>query len=646
MKKFGKNIITIILTLLVFSALVSLWDASRTKPEETSLSELAALINEEKVQKIEVEGNKLNIELKDGKKLEAQKEAESGLSESLNNLGVESGKVQSLITIKDTSGSEFWLTVVLPFLLPVLLIGFFLWFLMKQAQKGNSQAMMFGASRARMLVPTKDGKNRITFKDVAGAKEAKEELHEVVEFLRNPKKFRDLGARIPRGFLLLGPPGTGKTLMAKAVAGEANVPFFAISGSEFVEMFVGVGASRVRDLFKQAKKAAPAIVFVDEIDAVGRHRGAGLGGGHDEREQTLNQILVEMDGFETNTNVIVIAATNRPDVLDPALLRPGRFDRRIMVDSPDIKEREAILKVHAKGKPLAEGIDLKQVAQRTPGFSGADLNNLLNEAAILTARRNKKKIGVEEIREAIEKVMLGPERRSHVLSKEEKKVTAYHEGGHALVSSSLPKADPVHKVSIVSRGHAAGYTMNLPEKDRQLRFRSYYLDQMAVLLAGYVTEEMIFGEMTTGASNDLERATAMARKLVTRFGMSSLGPVTFGKNEEMVFLGKELHEQKDYSEKVAEKIDEAVKQFVDEAYQKAKQILTEKRDVLEKIVIRLLEKETLEKEEYDEIIGINQEGKVGENNEEDATEDHKDDIGDSEKEGEPEKKAEDKTQDE
>ena len=494
---------------------------------------------------------------------------------------------------------------MLPFLLPFLLISFFIWFLMKQAQKGNNQAMMFGSSRARMLIPTKENKKRITFKDVAGAKEAKEELHEVVEFLKNPKKFWDLGARIPKGFLLLGPPGTGKTLMAKAVAGEANVPFFTISGSEFVEMFVGVGASRVRDLFKQAKKNSPSIVFIDEIDAVGRHRGAGLGGGHDEREQTLNQILVEMDGFETNVNVIVIAATNRPDVLDPALLRPGRFDRRVIVDSPDAKEREAILKIHAKGKPLNKEVDFKQIAQRTAGFSGADISNLLNEAAILAAREGKKQIGLMELREAIEKVTLGPERRSHVLSKNEKKVTAYHEGGHALVSSILPKADPVHKVSIVSRGQAAGYTMNIPKKDRELRFRSYYLDQMAVLLSGYVTEEMIFGEMTTGASNDLERATDIARKLVTRFGMSALGPMTFGKPEETVFLGKEIHNQKDYSDKVAEMIDEATKKFIKRAYIKSKSIIEENREALEKIVTELLAKETLEKEDFDKILKDN-----------------------------------------
>jgi cell division protease FtsH len=390
--------------------------------------------------------------------------------------------------------------------------------------------------------------------------------------------------------------------MAKAVAGEASVPFFSISGSEFVEMFVGVGASRVRDLFKQAKKNSPAIVFVDEIDAVGRHRGAGLGGGHDEREQTLNQILVEMDGFETNTNVIVIAATNRPDVLDPALLRPGRFDRRIVVDLPDIKEREAILKLHAKGKPMEKDVRLKQIAQRTPGLSGADLNNLLNEAAILAARQNKKEVGMDELREAIEKVLLGPERKSHVLSKEEKKITAYHESGHALISSFLPKADPVQKVSIISRGQAAGFTLNVPKKDQSLRFRSYYLDQLSVLLAGHATEKMIFGEVTTGASNDLERATAIARKLVTRFGMSKLGPMTFGKSEEMVFLGKELHEKRNYSEQTAEEIDAEARQFIKKAYERASEMLAEKRSLLEKIAGELLEKETLEKEEFDRLV--------------------------------------------
>jgi cell division protease FtsH len=459
-----------------------------------------------------------------------------------------------------------------------------------------------------MLDP-KDKKKRVTFTDVAGAKEAKEELMEVVEFLQHPKKFLNIGAKIPKGVLLLGPPGTGKTLMAKAVAGEAGVPFFNISGSEFVEMFVGVGASRVRDLFKQAKKNAPAIVFIDEIDAVGRHRGAGLGGGHDEREQTLNQILVEMDGFETDTNVIVIAATNRPDVLDPALLRPGRFDRRVVLDLPDINERESILKIHAKNKPLAKDVDLKVIAQRTPGFSGADISNLVNEAAILAARRGKKTIGMRELSESIEKVILGPERKSRALSSDEKKIVAYHEAGHALVAASLPKADPVQKVSIISRGQAGGYTLAVPTEDKRLQSRSYFVDELAVLLGGYVAEETIFGDTTTGAANDLERATRIARSLVTRYGMSKLGPRTFGKKEELIFLGREISEEKDYSERTALEIDKEVSRFVSEARSTAQKIIGEKRGVLEKLVKVLLEKETIEKQEFEEITGISQRGK-------------------------------------
>jgi len=609
MKKLGKIILLTIVTFLVLSALVSLYTADVEDVKKVDIPTIASQINDEKVEKILVEGNKLKVELIDGTKEESRKESEASLTETFTNLGVDKEKLQKVkIDIKDTSGAELWLTVILPFLFPLLLIGFFIWFLMRQAQRGNNQAMMFGSSRARMLIPTKDGKNKITFKDVAGAKEAKEELHEVVEFLRQPKKFLSLGARIPRGVLLLGPPGTGKTLMAKAVAGEASVPFFTISGSEFVEMFVGVGASRVRDLFKQAKKNSPAIVFIDEIDAVGRHRGAGLGGGHDEREQTLNQILVEMDGFDTDTNVIIIAATNRPDVLDPALLRPGRFDRRVVIDSPDIEEREAILKIHIKDKPLEKKIDLRQIAERTPGFSGADLANLVNEAAILAARRNKKETGMTELREAIEKVLLGPERRSHVLSKDEKKITAYHEAGHALLAATLPKADPVQKVSIISRGHAAGYTLNVPRKDKSLHFRSYFLQQLSVLLAGFVTEEMIYGEVTTGAANDLERATAIARKLVTRFGMSKMGPMTYGKNEEMVFLGKEIHEQRNYSERTAEEIDQEAHAFIADAYEKAKEVLVKRKDVLEKLVRALMKKETLEKEEFDAIVMNKKEG--------------------------------------
>jgi cell division protease FtsH len=603
-KKLTRNLLIFLGAFVVVSGLVLLYSVPLEEKEEVSLSKLASQINNEQVSQINVQGNELEIELKDGTQEISRKEPESSLTESLANVGVEKDKLRDIqLNLEDTSGRDFWLAFFVPFILPFIFIAFFIWFLLRQAQRGNNQAMTFGRSRARVLLPARDKEGRITFKDVAGAKEAKEELHEVVEFLRTPKKFWNLGARIPRGFLLLGPPGTGKTLLAKAVAGEANVPFFSISGSEFVEMFVGVGASRVRDLFKQAKKNSPAIVFIDEIDAVGRHRGAGLGGGNDEREQTLNQILVEMDGFDTNVNVIVIAATNRPDVLDPALLRPGRFDRRVTIDNPDIEEREAILKLHVTDKKMEKDVSLRQVAERTPGFSGADLANLVNEAAILAARRNKKTTGMDELREAIEKVILGPERRSKVFSPEEKKVTAYHEGGHALVSASLPNADPVHKVSIVSRGHAAGYTLNVPEKDRSLKFRSYFLDQLTVLLGGYAAEERIFDEMTTGASNDLERATEMARKLVTRFGMSKLGPVTYGENEDMVFLGRDIQDKKNYSEKVAESIDEEVRRFIEEAHQKAREILREKSETLEKIAQALIKKETLEKDEFDALVG-------------------------------------------
>jgi len=602
-KKLTRNLFIFLGIFVVISGLVLLYSVPLEEKKEVSLSELASQINEEEVTEIKVQGNELEIELKDGTKEVSRKEPESSLTESLANVGVEKDKLRDIqLNLEDTSGRDFWVGVFIPFILPFFFIAFFIWFLLRQAQRGNNQAMTFGRSRARVLLPARDKEGRITFKDVAGAKEAKEELYEVVEFLRNPKKFWDLGARIPRGFLLLGPPGTGKTLLAKAVAGEANVPFFSISGSEFVEMFVGVGASRVRDLFKQAKKNAPAIVFIDEVDAVGRHRGAGVGGGNDEREQTLNQILVEMDGFDTNVNVIVIAATNRPDVLDPALLRPGRFDRRVTIDNPDIEEREAILKLHVTDKKMEKDVKLRQIAERTPGFSGADLANLVNEGAILAARRDKKTTGMDELREAIEKVILGPERRSKVFSPEEKKVTAYHEGGHALISASLPNADPVHKVSIVSRGHAAGYTLNVPDKDRSLKFRSYFLDQLAVLLGGYAAEERIFDEMTTGASNDLERATEMARKLVTRFGMSKLGPVTYGENDDLVFLGRDIQERKNYSERVAESIDEEVRRFIEEAHQKAREILDEKAETLEKVAKELIRKETLEKDEFDALV--------------------------------------------
>jgi len=491
------------------------------------------------------------------------------------------------------------LTLLITALLPVLLIGGFIFFMMRQAQGTNNQAMSFGKSRARMFL---GNKTVVTFNDVAGVDEAKQELTEVVEFLKYPEKFNSLGARIPRGVLLVGPPGTGKTLLARAVAGEAGVPFFSISGSEFVEMFVGVGASRVRDLFEQAKRNSPCIVFVDEIDAVGRQRGAGLGGSHDEREQTLNQILVEMDGFDTNTNVIVVAATNRPDVLDPALLRPGRFDRQVVLDRPDIKGRKEILSVHIKGKPLDKTVDIEALARRSPGFSGADLANLVNEAAILAARRNKKSIGADEFNEAIDRVIAGPERRSRIISEEEKVIIAYHEGGHAVVQRVLPKNDPVTKVTIVSRGMALGYTMSLPAEDRYLHSKTEFEDKIAGMLGGNVAETIVFGDTTTGSSNDLEKATNLARAMVTQYGMSEkLGPLTFGKKEEMIFLGREISEQRNYSDEVAAKIDAEVREIIDRAFGRAKEALTAHREVLDRLAALLVEKETIEHEEFESL---------------------------------------------
>lgn len=603
MKLISKNLIYAFLIFLLLSAFFALLTSPLETVKEIGLSELVQEINKGTVEKITVKGNDLEIVLKDGAKLSAQKENEAGLSESLKNYGVDSEKFAATdISVKQPSGFLFWLGALLPFILPFALIALFFWFMFRQAKAGTMQAFTFGRSGARMFTP---GEEKVTLKDVAGLKEAKEELKEVVDFLKSPKKFLDIGAKIPRGVLLLGAPGTGKTLLARAVAGEANVPFFHISGSEFVEMFVGVGASRVRDLFQTAKKNAPAIIFIDEIDAVGRQRGAGLGGGHDEREQTLNQILVEMDGFERDTHIIVMAATNRPDVLDPALLRPGRFDRRIILDEPDINDREEILKIHAKGKPLDKEVNLRRIAERTPGFSGADLANLVNEGAILAARSGRKIISQNDLFTSIEKVLLGPERKSHILSPQEKEIVAYHEAGHALVAASLPHSDPVHKVSIVARGRAAGYTLKLPVEDRRLYSRSKFLADMAVALGGYVSEKIVFNELTTGAADDLQRGSDLARRLVTQYGMSEkLGPITFGDRQELVFLGREITQEKNYSEEVAAQIDKEVTRFISNAFKTAEKIITEKREKLDLIARTLIEKETIERDEFEQMMGI------------------------------------------
>jgi cell division protease FtsH len=602
MKNLFKNFGVFFLGFLILAAVFSIFGTDVEKTERVGMGTFINQINNEEIEEINVEGTKMEIVLKNGEKEIVKKEGQESFSELMRNFEVSQEKITKIkINIKEEEGLNYWLTIILPFLFPFLLIGVFIYFMLKGVQGANSKAMMFGQSGAKEF--QKDEKNKINFKDVAGVKEAKEELKEVVEFLKFPKKFLDLGARIPRGVLLLGSPGTGKTLLARAVAGEAEVPFFHISGSEFVEMFVGVGASRVRDLFKKAKKNAPCIVFIDEIDAVGRKRGAGVGGSHDEREQTLNQILVEMDGFDPSVNIIVMAATNRPDVLDKALLRPGRFDRQIVLDNPDIQDREAILKVHARKKPLSKEVSLRRVAERTPGFSGADLANLLNEGAILAARRNKKMIDMEELYESIEKVMLGPERKSRVLSKKEKEITAYHEAGHALVAHFLPNTDPVHKISIISRGMAGGYTIKLPSEDKHMHTKTEYIEEIAVLLGGHLTEREIYKEVTTGATSDLRRATSIARKLVTDYGMSeNLGLRTFGDKEEMIFLGNQISEQKDYSEKVAEEIDEEISGFISKAKEMALQIIRNKKDILEKIVKELMEKETIEKDRFEEIV--------------------------------------------
>jgi cell division protease FtsH len=594
---FYKNIVWAILTLLIVSIVFSLFLTPGERPEKLTLNQLAERINAGQVKEIKVVGSQLNITLSDSKPAISEKEAEAGLTETLTNFGVNPEALQKVaLSVESQSGWQFWAGILIPTLLPLIVIGFFFWLMFRQARSGVNQAFTFGRSNIRLFAP--NGKERATFKDVAGLKEAKEELVEVVDFLKNPKKFLELGARIPRGVLLVGPPGTGKTLLARSVAGESNVPFFNVSASEFVEMFVGVGAARIRDAFQTAKRSAPAILFIDEIDAVGRQRGAGLGGGNDEREQTLNQILVELDGFDRDTRLIVLAATNRPDILDPALLRPGRFDRRVVLDLPDINDREAILKIHARGKSLDPKVDLRKVAARTPGFSGADLANLMNEAAILAARRNKKAVGQEELFEAVEKVILGPERKTRAISQKEKEITAYHEGGHALVAASLKGSDPVHKISIVSRGFAGGYTMKLPVEERRLRTRTQFLNDLAMMMGGYVSEKQTFKDISTGASNDLKEASELARKLVTKYGMSDLGPITFGKTEELLFLGREIATEKNYSEKVAAKIDEEVRKILKGAHDAAAKILEQNKAALKKIAETLMEKETLEQEEF------------------------------------------------
>jgi cell division protease FtsH len=593
-----KNIGIGLLILLVIVSLIGLYSRPLEPTQKVSLSRVVQEINKGNVANMLVEDNQLTLKLKDTQtRLISQKENGVSITETLHNLGVREDQLNSIeISIKEPSGFGFWAATLLPVLLPFILLGAFLWFMMRSAQSVGNKAMSFGQISTRPV--ESERRKRTTFADVAGNEEAKYELQEVVEFLKHPKKFQRMGARIPKGVLLVGPPGTGKTLMARAVAGEANVPFFSISGSEFVEMFVGVGASRVRDIFRKVKHHAPAILFVDELDAVGRHRGAGLGGGHDEREQTLNQILVEMDGFEQTDNVIVLAATNRPDVLDPALLRPGRFDRQVVMELPDIKEREAILKIHTRTVPLAPEVNLRHIGERTPGFSGADLANLVNEAAILAARLEDTAVRQIHLEESIEKVLLGPEKRSKVFSPKEKEVTAYHEAGHAVVAYYSPHTDPVRKISIVSRGHAGGYTLKLPEEDRHLHTRTQFLSELATLMGGYTAEIFKFKELTTGASNDLKKATALARRIVTEFGMSKLGPVTFGQKDQYVFLGKELHESRDYSESTAAKIDEQITQLLKTAREKAEQILTKYTDKLELIAQTLMQKETIGQAEF------------------------------------------------
>ncbi len=599
---FFQMAVILFIVFLIISAIYSGISSQNENANTVPLSTVATDVQNGKISSLNISGDQVTAVYADKTTKISTKEADSSLTESLGRLGVTQTRIASTtITVEGPSGFWYWIEQLLPFLAPIVFLAFFIWLMTRQMKGAGIQALSFGQSKARITMPN-DPKQKVTFKDVAGAKEAKQELMEIVDFLKNPKKFIEIGAEIPKGVLLMGAPGTGKTLLARAVAGEANVAFFSISGSEFVEMFVGVGASRVRDLFKLAKEAAPAIVFVDEIDAVGRARGSGMGGGNDEREQTLNQILVEMDGFEPNEKVIVMAATNRPDVLDPALLRPGRFDRRVVIDLPDRADRFDILKIHCAKKQLAEDVNINVVAERTPGFSGADLASLMNEAAILAARENRTTIGQFDLIRSIEKVMLGPERRSHILSVKEKEITAYHEAGHAIVSSILSYADPVHKISIISRGRAAGYTLKLPTEERKLQSRKEFLDDIAVSLGGYVAERMVFGDFTTGASNDLQVSTALARDMVTRYGMSEkIGPVALESAQGKVLFGMGVAD-KEYSEEVAGIIDSEVTRIMTEARERADKVLKENKKVFEAVAKRLVEVETVEREEYEAIL--------------------------------------------
>ena len=593
------SFIYLLITVAVLAIFFTLFSDALGGSKEIPVSEVLARSLRGEIERIEVRGDRLAVFSTSGESYSSRKEEGASMLDMLSSAGVATGASGVLVDVKGTGGLGSLFGILINFL-PLIFFGAILLFMMRQAQGNSNQTFSFGKSRARMFVGNGPA---VSFDDVAGVEEAKEELQEVVEFLKVPERFVSLGAKIPKGVLLIGPPGTGKTLLARAVAGEAGVPFLSISGSEFVEMFVGVGASRVRDLFEQAKRNSPCIVFVDEIDAVGRHRGAGLGGGHDEREQTLNQILVEMDGFDVNTNVILIAATNRPDILDPALLRPGRFDRRVVLDNPDVRGREQILNVHSKGKPLAEDIDMERIAKQTMGFSGADLANLVNESAILAARRNKVTITHDEFAESIDRVIAGPARKSRVVNEREKEITAYHEAGHALVGHILPKADNPYKVTIIARGMSGGHTRYLPDEDRNLWTKGQFQHMMAAAMGGRVAEEIIFEDVTTGASNDLEQATNIARTMVTRYGMSSkLGPRTFGKREELVFLGREISEQRDYSDKIAQDIDEEVFDLVEYAYQTATNVITDNRTKLSQLARHLIAHETVEGDELKEIL--------------------------------------------